>query len=187
MSNDRLSEGVNEALASFSYNPLFARRLFSVQLAVVLSALIHRYGGEYWQTITSDNEIREDTGFTLGEWESALASLELRGLIKVYANADPLVWGFHINREALKKLMSDHWIEYADYLKSDQWKAVRSRAKFEADMCCQICGSEYSLDVHHRTYERLGDELPEDLIVLCNNCHAKFHDKLPKQHKAKAK
>lgn len=36
-------------------------------------------------------------------------------------------------------------------------------------------GSETSrLHVHHRTYERLGEELPEDLVVLCEVCHEAY-------------
>lgn len=36
---------------------------------------------------------------------------------------------------------------------------------------CQTCLSVEDLEVHHKTYERLGDELPEDLITLCRECH----------------
>jgi hypothetical protein len=31
------------------------------------------------------------------------------------------------------------------------------------------------LEVHHRTYERLGDERDEDLEVLCTRCHEQHH------------
>jgi hypothetical protein len=27
------------------------------------------------------------------------------------------------------------------------------------------------LEVHHRTYTRLGFEIPEDITVLCDDCH----------------
>ena len=40
---------------------------------------------------------------------------------------------------------------------------------------CQRCEKSFhpsELDVHHRTYERLGHELPSDLQVLCRvTCH----------------
>ena len=32
-----------------------------------------------------------------------------------------------------------------------------------------------NLEVHHRTYERLGEELASDLTVLCNRCHHVHH------------
>jgi hypothetical protein len=33
------------------------------------------------------------------------------------------------------------------------------------------CGHQYSLELHHKTYERLGRELISDLEVLCKGCH----------------
>ena len=38
------------------------------------------------------------------------------------------------------------------------------------DFLCQVCGAEAS-DVHHLTYARIYQELPEDLISLCRRCH----------------
>lgn len=32
------------------------------------------------------------------------------------------------------------------------------------------------LDGHHLTYERLFDELPEDVKLLCRKCHKRVHD-----------
>ncbi len=32
------------------------------------------------------------------------------------------------------------------------------------------------LDVHHRMYERRGEERDVDLIVLCHECHSIFHE-----------
>jgi hypothetical protein len=31
------------------------------------------------------------------------------------------------------------------------------------------------LEVHHRTYARLGFEQPDDLIALCHDCHQDHH------------
>ena len=63
--------------------------------------------------------------------------------------------------------------EYRAYLASDEWKARRLRAITLAGGCCQGCGAAPSdgLDVHHRTYERLGDERDDDLLVVCRPCH----------------
>ena len=43
---------------------------------------------------------------------------------------------------------------------------------------CQICYTSHRLEVHHRTYERLGYEKPSDLTVLCYWCHRNNHDKV---------
>ena len=68
-------------------------------------------------------------------------------------------------------------VDYAEYIRSDKWKEKADAAKKHADYKCQLCNSDGKLHAHHRTYERLGDELPEDITVLCAECHAKFHNK----------
>lgn len=71
-------------------------------------------------------------------------------------------------------------MNYQTYLKSAHWQKVRRAALKRAGLRCQICNeSGVQLDVHHRTYERLGNEFDSDLTVLCNSCHGKFHDRLP--------
>ena len=66
-------------------------------------------------------------------------------------------------------------IDYRTYLESDAWQRQRRSALLFARNRCQVCNKSGRLDVHHRTYERLGDERPADLIVLCRDCHRLFH------------
>ena len=66
-------------------------------------------------------------------------------------------------------------VDYHAYLNSDAWKQKRSIALRGAEYRCQVCNRDGQLDVHHRTYERLGNELPQDLVVLCRECHQLFH------------
>jgi hypothetical protein len=40
---------------------------------------------------------------------------------------------------------------------------------------CERCGAKRTLEVHHRTYERLGRERDADLEVLCGDCHEVHH------------
>lgn len=40
--------------------------------------------------------------------------------------------------------------------------------------CCK-CKKKKNLHVHHKTYERLGKEHLNDLMVLCKDCHSKEH------------
>lgn len=66
---------------------------------------------------------------------------------------------------------------YKDYLNTDEWKNKRLCALKAAGFSCQLCNdSDKTLHVHHRTYERRGNEKLGDLIVLCEDCHKKFHD-----------
>jgi len=67
---------------------------------------------------------------------------------------------------------------YAEYLQSKAWKQIRAM-KLSAVGKCQVCGSKYNLDVHHNSYEHVGDEKNHlnDLVVLCRDCHSLFHSK----------
>ena len=78
-------------------------------------------------------------------------------------------------RAALNHLKT---MPYPQYLKSEHWQDLRRRMLKRASFACQLCNSKGRLNVHHRTYERRGQEPYSDLIVLCENCHSKFHDKL---------
>lgn len=64
---------------------------------------------------------------------------------------------------------------YDEYLRSPEWAEQRRRARLRAGDRCQGCDSPQHLEVHHRTYERLGQEEPGDLTVLCAACHTAVH------------
>ncbi len=64
---------------------------------------------------------------------------------------------------------------YEAYLRSPEWQAKRVQALARALNRCQVCNVGTRLDVHHRTYERFGDEDLDDLTVLCRPCHEIFH------------
>jgi 5-methylcytosine-specific restriction endonuclease McrA len=93
---------------------------------------------------------------------------------------------------------------YAEYLRSDLWKTIRDGALYRAQYRCQSptcrraelrswteeeirqgCWGTYRLEVHHLTYERVGGrELPDDLIVLCDECHDIAHGFEPEPWRA---
>jgi hypothetical protein len=66
---------------------------------------------------------------------------------------------------------------YPEYLETLEWQARRKAMLAHADHRCQVCNRDSRLNVHHRTYERRGMELPSDLIVLCEDCHGLYHGK----------
>ncbi len=69
-------------------------------------------------------------------------------------------------------------MSYDKYLLTPEWRERRKGAIGWARNACQLCNStEKPLHVHHRTYDRLGAELPADLVVLCAKCHTTFHGK----------
>lgn len=64
---------------------------------------------------------------------------------------------------------------YEAYLDSPQWRAIKRRYREERPWLCNLCGSEESLHMHHRTYERVGQESLDDLMPLCDGCHQTVH------------
>jgi hypothetical protein len=80
----------------------------------------------------------------------------------------------------------DARIDYKTYLQSDAWKSRADAAKRRAGYRCQLCNrsrTQVILNVHHRTYERLGNEQPDDLTVLCEDCHATYESHRKKNAK----
>lgn len=66
---------------------------------------------------------------------------------------------------------------YGEYLLTEHWRNIRMVKIAGAGSRCELCFSRESLNVHHKTYERRGCEHLNDLIVLCETCHATFHGK----------
>ena len=69
--------------------------------------------------------------------------------------------------------------DYKRYLRCRHWQELRQKALNRANGRCEMCGYEPwkpgTLQVHHRTYERIGKEGLDDLIVVCPRCHMKIH------------
>lgn len=66
-------------------------------------------------------------------------------------------------------------LAYEQYLRTDHWRARRNRALKLATYRCQRCTDNRNLQVHHLSYDRLGEELDDDLQVLCRGCHLGHH------------
>ena len=69
-------------------------------------------------------------------------------------------------------------LTYYEYLASDWWRSRRANAIRAAGYRCQHEGCkamDLHLHVHHVGYERLGNELDSDLMVLCGLHHRLYH------------
>ena|SRR5271167_3798758 len=64
---------------------------------------------------------------------------------------------------------------YLDYLRTPEWEARRQQVLERDGHRCRVCNGTEQLNVHHRTYERRGDEDLNDLTTLCRSCHEYFH------------
>ena len=78
--------------------------------------------------------------------------------------------------------------KHRTYLKSDEWAKLRADILIDVGFACERCGKKKGLQVHHLTYERFGgDELREDLIVLCSYHHRLEHGLIKKKKKARVR
>lgn len=73
--------------------------------------------------------------------------------------------------------MAQRWEgnEYKLYLNSNEWVILKNGIIKDRGYKCEKCGSRKSIDLHHLTYDRLGNEYPEDLELVCRTCHKGLH------------
>lgn len=171
------------------------KRLLDIQDVRALESRLQRHieimnGGEFDKRITTlivENGkigILVDNGLTMTQLNFAKQRL-LTIFNQFYGSfTEIVVWvdgnsALRRLREHLNSSRDDQeYIPYYEYLQSDHWQETRQQALDRAGNACQLCKSTDRLDVHHNTYERLGRELPQDLIVLCHDCHGRFHHKM---------
>lgn len=67
--------------------------------------------------------------------------------------------------------------KYINYLKSKEWAEIRQDLFLTRGKKCELCESEKHLHIHHLTYERIFNEEPGDLQIVCKLCHEKIHGK----------
>jgi cytochrome c553 len=77
---------------------------------------------------------------------------------------------------------------YLAYLASPAWRAKKAEwwAAYP-DATCYVCGRERhaGIEMHHRTYTRLGAEALDDLVPVCRGCHQKITTFYKTQRKPK--
>jgi 5-methylcytosine-specific restriction endonuclease McrA len=103
-----------------------------------------------------------------GEYDFAKLAMEWGETIHVYKTRTPVASGTYKAK-----------VNYKEYIRSKSWQKIAMEAKRRVKYRCQLCNrhqSELPLHAHHRTYENLGRELPEDITVLCEECHKTHHD-----------
>ena len=74
--------------------------------------------------------------------------------------------------------------KYREYLLSNEWVEMKLDLIQSRGCKCEDCNKPKlpnKLQLHHKNYERIFNELPSDLILLCAKCHMKQHkDIIPK-------
>ena len=64
---------------------------------------------------------------------------------------------------------------YIEYLNTNHWKAMKVRMKNHYVYECCFCRTRKRLHIHHKTYERVGNERLSDLVYACKDCHDLLH------------
>lgn len=72
-------------------------------------------------------------------------------------------------------------MSYQQYLQSNHWiflkKAFYASGLFKG--CCEVCfNPNVPLQIHHKSYKRLGKERLNDLIAVCGDCHLTIHKRV---------
>ncbi len=75
------------------------------------------------------------------------------------------------------KYLEENYITYEEYLNTSHWQDLRKR-KLESNSKykCHGRNSRHNLELHHKTYKRIGHEWLNDVIWLCRNCHKEVHN-----------
>ena len=67
------------------------------------------------------------------------------------------------------------------YMKSNRWKLKRKQRLKLDNYQCAVCSHNglrcsQKLEVHHITYDNLGNENINDIVSLCRDHHQQIHD-----------
>ncbi len=77
--------------------------------------------------------------------------------------------------ELTLKFQKSRYYKYLLHLQSEYWKDIRLKVLERDSHTCQECKERSATEVHHLSYERLGNELLGDLLAVCRSCHLKIH------------
>lgn len=67
-------------------------------------------------------------------------------------------------------------LAYDRYMQSSRWAKRKVEYYQRNHKLCWRCGTTVGIHLHHHTYLRMGHELDEDLVPLCQTCHQRAHD-----------
>lgn len=79
---------------------------------------------------------------------------------------------YDATRKAIKPQLK---AEYEAYLKTEEWNSLRVKVFENCKGVCEVCENSPAEQVHHLTYERIGNEELDDLMGVCRPCHELIH------------
>jgi len=126
--------------------------------------------------------MKEIDGLLLKSWHGLIHSLWMRrNAISEQIDAPKMTaleyrkeWRKERNSHKRTKGEPSGAINYNDYINSPEWQKKR-RSFNSREAVCLSCGVGGVLDLHHVTYQRLGEEGPDDCVWVCRGCHKNIH------------
>ena len=80
--------------------------------------------------------------------------------------------------ESAREAVNREWRHrYESHMNSPKWREIRSRVLERAAGLCEGCRMRKPVQVHHRSYDNLGNEFLWELAAVCLECHERFHQK----------
>jgi len=88
----------------------------------------------------------------------------------------------HIRLQKAEK--AEWWRWYNKYLQSTAWRVKRDLVMARSEGVCEGCRSRPAEQVHHLTYDHVGNEFLWELAAVCNQCHERVHEDAEKERAA---
>lgn len=83
-------------------------------------------------------------------------------------------------KESADKIMnaddSAFRLAYEEYLAGPVWRKKRAQVFARSSGGCEGCREKPATQVHHLSYEHVGNEFLFELVAICDDCHEKLHD-----------
>ena len=80
--------------------------------------------------------------------------------------------------DKVREIQKAKWRDfYGDYISSAEWLNKRQLVLKRDNNICQACLINKAEEVHHKTYDNLGNEFMFELISVCKKCHDRIHNK----------
>lgn len=86
---------------------------------------------------------------------------------------------YELARAETERLSEDQnrewWDWYNTYLKTPEWQRKRVAVLARSQGMCEGCRINKAVQVHHLTYDHVGDEFLWELVAVCLMCHSRLH------------
>jgi hypothetical protein len=87
------------------------------------------------------------------------------------------------HKRIICKDTKEEFDNYLEYLSSEHWKKLKDKYwHSKLPKSCYVCHTTENLNLHHKTYKRIGREWLADLILLCKKHHQETHEHIKTTH-----